>query len=114
MLYQLHVQVHGVAACGAVLRCAMSGFEAVTLDTSVLHLAHDITLFQAGFQCREPIHAGEAVPEAGQQCKETGEKCALGGIRTRFQGPVGSLLGQPLNCGQCGHVRVGRIATALK
>lgn len=38
MLYQLHVQVYGSAACGAVLRCAMSGFEAVTLDTSVLHL----------------------------------------------------------------------------
>ena len=49
MLYQLHVQVYGSAACGAVLRCAMSGIEAVTLDTSVLHLAHDSTLFQAGF-----------------------------------------------------------------
>ena len=114
MLCQPHVQVHGSATYGAVLRCAMNGFEAVTLDTSVLQLAHDITLFQAGFQCRKPIHAEEAVPEVRQECRETGEKCALSGIRTRFQGRVGSLLGQPLNCGQCGHVRVGRIASALK
>ena len=92
----------------------MSGFESVTLDTSVLQFAPDITLFQAGFECREPIHAGEAVPEVRQECREKGEKCALSGIRARFQGRVGSLLSQPLNCGQCCHVRVGRIATALK
>lgn len=57
---------------------------------------------------------GKLYQRQASNAKKRDKNAPWAGIRTSFQGRVGSLLGQPLNCDQCGYVRVGRIATALK